>query len=115
VPYEKHRPIPGKSWIENIAATAGARAPARYHPDVVPHIRKLEVDCVEHGTEILSHPHPRIRAFYAKVDTKIGVPVGASKGEETEYIFVTWEDTGEIHGRPMTRDQLIHEKGVEDP
>jgi hypothetical protein len=97
--------------VENIAATAGVRAPARYHPTIVPRIEELELACVDKGTEILPPPNPRIKAFY----TDLGTTVGASKGEETTYIFVTWEDTGEIHGRPMTRDQLIHEKGVKDP
>jgi hypothetical protein len=33
--------------------------------------------------------------------------VGASCGEVTDYIYVEFDQDGSVHGRPMTKQQLI--------
>jgi len=36
----------------------------------------------------------------------LGFPVGASEGQETTYIYVEYNSSGPIHGRPMTATGL---------
>lgn len=37
--------------------------------------------------------------------------IGASNGQETEFVFVTLVQDGTYHGRPITEDEL-YRKGV---
>jgi hypothetical protein len=32
--------------------------------------------------------------------------VGASSGEETNFVYVEWNAQGGVHGRPITADEL---------
>ena len=49
-----------------------------------------------------------LRYYWAKFDRV----VGASRGQETAYLLVEHDaSTGDVHGHPVTRDELIG-KGV---
>ena len=98
VPYRKHRPLPGLSWDEVVAASK--EGPAYYHPDLVDRIEELEMRCIRLGQQI--GQHSAIRDYWIE----LAEVVGASKGKETRYVFAEWHQTGPVHGRPITRDEL---------
>lgn len=78
-----------------------------YHPNMTrAMIERLEMDCVSgKGLEILPHPKPNVRMFWMDV-LGLGFPVGASGGQETNLIYVEYNSSGPVHGRPMTPEQL---------
>lgn len=75
--------------------------PARYKPGLSISIEDMEMQCVAQGTE-LPKSHPTRRMFYRKYD----FVVGASKGEETQYVYAEWHQNGAVHGRPITLAEL---------
>jgi hypothetical protein len=101
-------PAPGVPWVDLIEETARQKAPALYHPDYANNKRReiLELECVRLGTQFKEVPSSR-RSFYRLMDHI----VGASKGEETFYVYAEWAASGPVHGRPITRDEL-RKKGV---
>ncbi len=69
-------------------------------------IERLEMSCVEgEGREILPHPKPNVRMFWRELDD-LGFPVGASQGAETDFLYVEYNSSGPVHGRPMTWNEL---------
>jgi len=78
-----------------------------YHPKMTRSmIEQVEMDCVSgNGHEILPHPKPNVRMFWMEV-LNLSFPVGASDGQETNYIYVEYNSSGPVHGRPMTLEQL---------
>ena len=66
----------------------------------------MEVGCLDHGIELPAQG--RVRRFYQEMPFM----VGASAGEETFFIYVEWEDGGDIHGRPITWRELVKNKGA---
>ncbi len=92
---------------------------AKYHIALTPPIiRRLELGCIEvadetnesAGTEILPQLKPHVREFWREV-VELDV-VGASLGEETKFIYVTYQSCGIVHGRPMTKREL-RQRGAE--
>jgi hypothetical protein len=85
---------------------------ARYHPNLTREmIEQFEMEAVTgEGHEILPHPKPNVRMFWREF-TDLGFPVGASEGEETCYIYVEYNSSGPVHGRPMT-PKLLKAKGA---
>lgn len=73
----------------------------------------MEIGCVagpderDRGQEIVAKSRPNLRVFWKHM----GRIIGASDGEETEYIFVEYGVAGNVHGRPITASQL-RAKGV---
>jgi hypothetical protein len=61
----------------------------------------LELNCIDNGTELPRRSSHK-RTFY--MDT--GTEIGASNGKPTTYIFVEWLSMGEVHGRPITVEEL---------
>lgn len=108
---KKHRPPPGVPWEDVVKATAGKK-PARYHPTYSSdRVREeLELRCVRQGTELsMSGADPQTkRCFFMRMNAVIG----ASNGEETEYVFAEYLVSGEVHGRPITVQEL-RRKGAE--
>jgi hypothetical protein len=96
--YRKHRPPPGLSWAEIVWATK--EGPAFYHPNVVGRIEELEMLCVRTGEELGGHAF--VRDFWLRFD----FVVGASKGEETHYFLAEWASSGDVHGRPISAEEL---------
>ncbi len=75
-------------------------------------IESYEMECLSdqlltEGTvhEILPHPKPNVRMFWREV-RDLGFAVGASNGRETNYIYVEYNSSGPVHGRPMTPVEL---------
>lgn len=50
-------------------------------------------------------PHQRVYCRH------VGEVIGAAKGKSTEYVYVFWFQGGEVHGLPITPDELKR-KGV---
>jgi hypothetical protein len=69
-------------------------------------IEEIELHCVDHGTE-LPREHPTRRRYFIELD----FVVGASKGEETRYVYAEWHSNGAVHGRPITPVEL-QKKGL---
>jgi hypothetical protein len=81
---------------------------ARYHPNqTATVIEQFEMECVQgQGVEILPQLKPNVRMFW-RVFPDLAFPIGASMGQETSYIYVEYNPSGPVHGRPMTREELI--------
>jgi hypothetical protein len=62
----------------------------------------------ENGLEILPRKNPNHERHFWR---RLPQPIGASKGEQTEYIYVLYHISGAVHGYPLTRE-LLREKGV---
>jgi hypothetical protein len=95
----------GKAWSEIVASTGKRGGKAKYgpHPRVTEDkIQEIEMSTVSgQGTE-LSRPKDHVRAFWRKLDEIIG----ASKGQETRYVYVEYHLNGAVHGYPITEDEL---------
>ena len=110
--YRKHSSPPRVEWKKLLESTR--HGDALYHPDVQGRRELLEMQCVrdgiDNGREILNddgtRDHPNIREFWMDC----GEVVDASWGRETTYVFAVWEyfadELNEVHGRPMTLDEL---------
>jgi hypothetical protein len=70
-------------------------------------LRDIEMECIDHGTEL--PPADHVRRFYREYS----FVVGASDGEETHYVYVEWSQDGSVHGRPITRTELVNTKGLQ--
>jgi len=109
---DKHRPPPGKVWAVLVRETTDS--PAYYHPSIsIEEQEKLELETVEQNEygeyirgNLIKETNSK-RIFYRDV----GYRVGASDGEETNYIFVEWARDGTVHGRPMGETGL-RRKGI---
>jgi hypothetical protein len=104
----KHLPLVNHPWRQVVAWTKDREEPARYKPDLPMSIQDIEMECVIHGTE-LPRGHPTRRMFYRQY----GFIVGASNGEETQFVYAEWHQNGAVHGRPITLAEL-HMKGKVD-
>jgi hypothetical protein len=101
--------------LDVLRKTGDPEEPARYHPNLsTADIERMEMDCVagqkpeDRGQEIIKKRKPNKRVYWKH----IGRVIGASKGEQTEYIFVEYGISGNVHGRPMTVREL-RGKGAE--
>lgn len=110
---ERHFPPPGIRWEEIVRSTGGRKGRARYHPRMMPAmIERFEMECLspqlrEQGLvhEILPHPKPNVRMFWREI-ADLGFSVGASGGRETNFMYVEYNSSGPVHGRPMTCEEL---------
>jgi hypothetical protein len=111
--YTKHHPVQRVSWEQVVESTGlrGGRQKgkpvAKYgpHPSItVAFIEQIEMAAVRvAANELLPRVKPNVRAFWSQLEQSIG----ASDGEVTDYIYVEWHLNGSVHGRPMTRQDLI--------
>lgn len=81
---------------------------AYYHPDQssAETRKELEMGCVRLGIQF-EQGHRAKRCYYRKM----GVIVGASDGQETDYIYAEHAMSGQVHGRPITEREL-RKRGV---
>jgi hypothetical protein len=109
---EKHFPDPNTPWRKIVVSTGGKRGVAKYHPNLTrTMIAEFEMEAIAgQGHEILPHPKPNVRMFWREF-TDLGFAVGASEGQETSYIYVEYNSSGPVHGRPMT-GRLLTAKGA---
>jgi hypothetical protein len=107
--YPKHLPPPAsrKEWAQVVRDTARKGHKGYYHQNLIAEIEDLEMRCRREGQQL---PYARgpTRYYWLKLDRV----VGASKGEETHYLLVEHAISGEVHGHPMTWQEL-KEKGAE--
>jgi hypothetical protein len=69
-------------------------------------IARFEMETITgQGHEILPHPKPNVRMFWREF-AHLGFAVGASEGQETNFIYVEYNSSGPVHGRPMTPKML---------
>jgi hypothetical protein len=103
----KHFPNPNLPWERIVKGTGGKRGFAKYHPRLTrAMVERLELDTLdEEGHEIIPHPKPNTRMFWREI-RELGFAVGASAGQETSYIYVEYNSSGTVHGRPITWDEL---------
>ncbi len=97
------------------------KAPARYAPGLPQTIEAIEMGCIPRlSTDAQGRrtESPRAielpRAGGGKVRRfclNLSFVVGASGGEETTWVYVEWAIGGEVHGRPITLDELTQGKG----
>jgi hypothetical protein len=90
-----------------VRATAGKEGVACYHSSLrLADIERMEIDTVTEdlslGREIESKRRSNRRVYWRHMNQIIG----ASRGQETEYIYVEYHSTGAVHGRPMTASEL---------
>jgi len=95
----KHRVHRLTKWKDAVEATKWDAAV--YRPAMTDKEQEsLEIGCIR--DENFLKERGVKRAYW--MDT--GSMIGASNGEETTYIYVEHRREGDVHGRPMTRDQL---------
>jgi hypothetical protein len=104
---DKHWPLYSEDWTKVIRGTGGPEGVARYHTSLtLADIERMEIGCVagpndrDRGQEIVAKRRSHLKLYWKHM----GRVVGASNGEETEYIFVEYG--------PMTVSQL-RAKGAE--
>jgi hypothetical protein len=104
---QKHFPRPNVPWKAIVEGTGTGKKIAKYHPNLTrASIEQLEMETVTgQWNEILPHPKPNTRMFWRELPD-LGFPVGASGGRETTYVYVEYNSSGPVHGRPMTPEEL---------
>jgi len=102
--HRKHRKSNKKLWERSVttAITAEADETSQFDPNLTDdEIAAMELAAVQgRGTSIQNRCHKR--TYY--LDT--GRIVGASKGEQTRYLFVEYVNSGSVHGWPITSAQV---------
>jgi hypothetical protein len=99
--YEKHRPPNVIGWRELVAETGKPGGEAYYHGSVSRiEQQEMEMGCIEPAR--LFRQLRNKRMYYAD----IGRRIGASDGENTNFLYVEWLISGEVHGRPITVAEL---------
>lgn len=115
--YERnHLNITTRDWERSIARawTGTKNAKAKYNPNFSrAQIEKLELDCARGNAGQPIKTTANIKTFYRHIGDHVqGRPIGASSGEDTEYIFVIRQRDGSVHGYPITKAELRSKKGV---
>lgn len=102
--YKKHVRANRKNWERSFttAMTGERNQPAQYDPNIpVSEIRDMELSCLgRDGRLIQDRCHKR--TYWRCMDRIIG----ASAGEQTQYIFVEYVNSGHVHGRPIAASEL---------
>jgi len=103
----RHFPNRSLSWRIVVQSTGERKGVAKYHLNMTGAlIERVEMECLgDQGHEILPHPKPNVRMFWRELPD-LGFPVGASIGRDTTYIYVEYNCSGPVHGRPITLEEL---------
>jgi hypothetical protein len=102
ISYRKHRPALGIAWPVLVEQTRVDSA-YYYHPRITLAGQEIIEMAIVREENWFSHvDHKSIRRFYRRMDAV----VGASSGEETNFVYVEWNAQGGVHGRPITADEL---------
>ncbi len=106
VDYTKHVPPPGEAWKKLVKDSK--HQVSYYHPDYSSAADRkiLETQCLKNGTCFRNDQGGK-RCYYLKMDQV----VGASDGEETNYLYVEAMND-DFHGWPITPAQL-RKKGAQ--
>jgi hypothetical protein len=120
IPWHLPPKHPNKTWKQFVIETGLGETSSRYGPRgaiTEPMIRGMEMGVVKTVTKsdltdeeiapIACGELPRTKDHVREFWGKQGQKVGAALGEETEYIFVEYHQSGAVHGRPMTKKMLI--------
>ena len=101
VRYKKHLPPQGIAWKELVAETgeSGGEAYYRHRMSEGEH-RRIETECITPERLFRETGHKRM--YYMDMEKL----VGASAGQETNFLYVEYLSSGEVHGRPITVDEL---------
>jgi hypothetical protein len=95
----KHRAKQGIRWSQVRERTR--HDAAKYLQDFTDESqRELELSCVELGVRI--EECGSVRSYYLQVNRIIG----ASEGEETNFVYAERLKCGDVHGCPITRREL---------
>lgn len=107
VPYKKHRPPPGVAWTTLVRDTGKPEGEAFYHPRVtVAEQEQMEMACIAPARLFREIGHKRM--YFSDM----GHIIGASSGEQTQYLYVEHLTNGQVHGRPATADDLRRKGAV---
>ena len=108
---EKHFPELSVSWDRVVKGTGEGKQIAKYHSRLSKQqIQSMELKAITNNQREIPQTKPNTRAFWDKVSDE-EFPIGASSGRETAYIYVEYNSSGPVHGRPITEAQL-RQKGV---
>lgn len=109
----KFGPPKNEAWAEirkkTKLAINGRRPTAKYHPD----LSRLQWRQIEEQTLAQDETGRYVHEFdsgkedkrtFCRRVTGLAHPLGASMGEDTDWVYVEWLGTpqGEFHGQPMT-------------
>jgi hypothetical protein len=101
---QKHRTASKRNWERSTtrAWTGEKNETAQFDPNLTDgQIERMEIEATTgEGIQIQDRCHKR--TFYRRINQIIG----ASAGEHTVYIFVEYHNTGAVHGRPMTWNEI---------
>lgn len=104
----KHDPTPETNWSLIVAQTR--YGDAMYHPAIIRAGMQEEIELM---TVALEHEIPTKRASVRIFCRKVSglpndIPLGASKGEETNWCYVEWKNDpqGTVHGRPLHEQRV---------
>lgn len=109
VPRRKHWTSSKKLWDAStiVTQTAEPKQPARYSAHLTPpQIEQIEMGTVGHNA--LPRPHSHVQPFYRDM----GTIIGASEGKTTSFVYVECTANGFVHGRPITWEELVGNKGA---
>jgi hypothetical protein len=101
--YQKHVKSNLKSWERSLttALTGEDGEAAQYDPTIARSaVEAMEMRALKDGVLVQDRCHKR--TYYLKIDDIIG----ASAGEQTQFIFVEHLCSGPVHGRPMTWPEI---------
>jgi hypothetical protein len=97
----KHRVTQAAPWKKVVPQTAQRGNPAKYCLDITDADQEeIELRCLREGTLIAEEGS--LRMYYMNA----GRIIGASAGGETEFVYVEYNRLGDVHGRPITRQDL---------
>ena len=105
----KHWPPKADLWNEVVGQTGTRGCPARYGPHLtIDDIERIELECV-HGAGVeFDSPHAHVRYYFQELE----FDVGASQGHLVRHIYVEYHQSGAVHGRPISVEEL-RQKGAE--
>ncbi|MBW3541557.1 MAG: hypothetical protein KY476_14915 [Planctomycetes bacterium] len=99
----KHWPPRPELWREIIQRTGDKGVPARYSPDLsLTEIEQMEMACVLGAGIEFDSPEAHVRYFFQEFENSIG----ASAGSLVEHIYVEYHQSGPVHGRPISIEEL---------
>src|SRR5882724_1128165 len=96
---QKHRRAQKRSWDRSIttAWTGEPDEPSQFNPHLSDaQIEEMELACIRDGDQIQDKCHKR--TYWARLTDVIG----ASAGEKTQFLYVEYLNTGNVHGWPIT-------------
>jgi hypothetical protein len=114
----KHLKRNKRLWSRSItvARTGQPGGAAQFNPDLTDQqLEQLQMDCVAAGLRrddppdensgVLIESRCAVRLFYRRVPD-----IGASNGHPTDLMFVEYHNSGVVHGRPITDDELMKKR-----